>query len=122
MTEAEVTDIQEGKLPKWIDTFETHADIGAQLAFMVSRELPDHYLTRELAGFRGVTKLHVDRLARQQLSPRSMTVLVVGDRAWIEEALRTLPFRKTIRLLDTGGEPVPASDASKLVPVATAEK
>ena len=63
ITEEEVTDIQEGKLPKWIDTFETHADIGAQLAFMVSRDLPDYYLTRELAGFKAVTKLHVDPLA-----------------------------------------------------------
>ena len=116
ITEEQVTDIQEGKFPNWIDKFETHADIAAQLAFMVSRNLPDHYLTRELAGFKAVTKLHVDLLARQLLSPRSMTVLVVGERAWIEESLRALPFGRTIRLLDTEGKPVPASDASETRP------
>ncbi len=51
-----------------------------------------------------------------------MTVLVVRDRAWIEESLRAIPFRKTIRLLDAGGKPVATPDASKLAPVATADR
>jgi hypothetical protein len=49
-----------------------------------------------------------------------MTVLVVGDRALIEDSLRTLPFVKSIRLLDAQGSSVLESVALKPGHAATA--
>jgi hypothetical protein len=45
-----------------------------------------------------------------------MTVLVVGDRSWIEASLKTLPFVKSIGVLDTEGNPIPARTADTPAP------
>jgi zinc protease len=106
VTDEEIADIQEGKLPSWIDSFETNADVVRQLAYKVSHELPDHYFARELPAFFAVNKNHVDRVAKTYLAPRRMTILVVGDRSWIEESIKSLPFGKHLRLLDADGNPL----------------
>ena len=67
-----------------------------------------------------VTKNGTDRVARRYLTPTRMTILVVGDRAWIEAPLRSLPFVRTIRLLDTGGNPLPNPPAP--IPVLAADR
>ena len=36
-----------------------------------------------------------------------MTILVVGDRAKVEPALKTLPYAKVINVLDPEGNPLP---------------
>jgi hypothetical protein len=48
-----------------------------------------------------------------------MTVLVVGDRAVIEDSLRSLAFVKNIRLLDVQGNPILESVALKPAPAST---
>ncbi len=107
ISEGEITEIQEGKLPPWINRFETGADIAWQLGYMVSHDLPDHYLARELAEFHAVTQSHIDHVVKDYLSARRMTILVVGDRSWIEEPLRQLRFARRIVVLDTQGHPLP---------------
>ena len=67
-----------------------------------------------------VTKTDVDRLARRYLSPPWMTVLVVGDRSWIEESLKDLSYGKTVHLLDTAGKPIANPGVSSVAPVETA--
>ena len=47
VTEEEVTDIQQAKLTKLIDGIETGADVAAQVAFMVSHQLPKHHFARK---------------------------------------------------------------------------
>ena len=119
ITEEEIAEIQEGKLPNWIDRFETGANVGSLLVYMTSHNLPDHYLTRELAGFKAVTAPQIDRLIKQYLSPRRMTILIVGDRSWIEEPLRSLRFVRRIQLLDAHGNPLsdPTPTPPDLAPV-----
>ena len=113
ITDEEIAEIQEGKLPRWIDRFETDADVGSQLVFMTSHNLRDRYLTRELAAYKAVSMPQIDRLVRKYLSPRRMTILIVGDRRWIEQPLRKLRFVRHIIHLDSQGnrlgEPSPTS-------------
>ena len=105
-------------VPEWINHFETITDVAAQVAYLVSHQLPEDHFAMELARFEAVTKTDVDWLAKHFLAPRWMTVLVVGDRSRIEKSLRDFPFGKTIRLLDTAGKPVrQAPDAARLAPV-----
>ncbi len=53
------------------------------------------------------------RIARGTIKPENATILVVGDRARIEAPLKTLPFVKSIRLLDPHGEPLPVQPVNK---------
>jgi zinc protease len=119
INDEEINEIQEAKLPGWIERFETGANVGSQLVYMASHNLPDHYLTRELAGFKAVKAPHIDRLVKQYLSPRRMTILIVGDRSWIEEPLRSLRFVRRIVLLDAHGNPLsdPTPTQPELAPV-----
>ena len=77
-------------VPDWINRFETIADVAAQVAYMVSHHLPDDHFAMEPARFDAVTQTDVDWLAKHFLSPRWMTILVVGDRARIEKSLEGL--------------------------------
>jgi hypothetical protein len=56
-----------------------------------------------------VSKADVDRVAKQYLDPGRMTVLVVGDRSKVESALKSLPFAQQLTVLDSDGNPLPAS-------------
>jgi zinc protease len=120
ISEEQVTAIWEAMLPDWHDRFETNAEIAGELAYLVARNLPHSHSKTDLARFGDVTKADIDRLAQDFLRPRRMTILIVGDRSWIEEPLRTLPFVKTIRLLDREGKPLPRAVAWKPTPAETA--
>jgi zinc protease len=120
ISEQQIAAICESMLPDWINRFETNADVAAQLAYVVARNLPINHIATDLARFGDVTKSDIDRLAQTFLRPRRMTVLVVGDRSWVEEPLRSLPFVKTIRLLDREGKPVPSGRTLAPTPAETA--
>ncbi len=122
ISEEELTDIRRGLLPDWIDRFETITDVATQVAYLVSHRLPDDYFAREPAHLDVVTKAEIDRLAPQFLAPWRMTILVVGDRSRLEKPLRSLPFGRTIRLLDTGGKPVQVPGSARLAPVGKADR
>jgi zinc protease len=76
---------------------------------MVLYNLPDDDFTTYPSKVEAVTRADVDRVARTYLDPHKMTILVVGDKAKIEAPLKSLPFVKVINVLDTEGNPLPAS-------------
>ena len=72
-----------------------------------STTCPADYFTTYQAKVEAVTKADVDRVAKKYLDPEHMMILVVGDRAKIEPALKTLPYAKVINALDPEGNPSP---------------
>ena len=119
-TDDDLSELKDSMLPDTVNCFETIADVAGQLGYQAAHRLPDRYFALEPARFAKVIPADVDRLARKFFSPGRMTVLVVGDRALIEDSLRTLPFVKSIRLLDAQGNSVLESVALKPGHAATA--
>ena len=81
ITEEELTTIRKAMVPDSINHFETIADVAAEVAFLVSHQLPDDHFALEPDRFDAVSQTDVDWLAQHLLTPRWMTVLVVGDRS-----------------------------------------
>jgi zinc protease len=81
------------------------------LAELVLYDLPADYFTNYRAKFESVTKADVDRVARTYLDPKRIAILIVGDRAKVEPALKSLPFAQVINLLTPQGDPAPSKEA-----------
>jgi zinc protease len=62
-----------------------------QLAFMDLHGLPDEFLSRWVANIHAVTPDEVSERVRRWLDPAQMKLVVVGELAEIEAALRALP-------------------------------
>ena len=118
----DMTTIRQAMVPDWISRFERIAHAADQVTYMISHHLHDDHFAMEPARFDAVTQTDVDWLAKHFLSPRWMTILVVGDRARIEKSLRDFPFGKTIHYLDTAGKPIRRPGALRLAPVEVARK
>jgi zinc protease len=87
--------------------FETTSDVAGTLAELVLYHLPDDYFANYTARAGAVTGAEVNRVARKYLDPGHFTILVVGDRARVEPALKTLPYAQVVNVLDLEGNPIP---------------
>jgi zinc protease len=103
ITQSEIDTIRDGMAPEWFDRFETIAGVADEVADLATHGLPGHYWATQLYRYAAVSETRAHLLASQYLRPGAMTVLVVGDRGWIEPLLRSLPFQKTIVQLDSQG-------------------
>jgi zinc protease len=103
VSDDDVSEIRDAKLPDWIDRFETIADVSARVAYLVSHRLPDDYYSAELMRFGAVTSYDVNKIAPTFLVPGRMTVLVIGDRARIEKSLRSVAGGRPIQVVDPHG-------------------
>ena len=112
ITEEELTQMA-ARIPIGLGQFETDRGITDQIWYLVTYNLGDDYYDKKFDDFNFVSKVDVDRVAKEYLKPELMTILVVGDRSKIEGPLRSLPFVKSIRFLDTEGNPMPESAADK---------
>jgi zinc protease len=113
ITEGEITAMETSTIPWAFSRFETTGGVADRIAYLVAAGLDDDYYATHLGKTDLVTKAEVDRVAREYLKPELMTILVVGDRARIEGPLKSLPFVKTICLLDVDGKPLQARTAPK---------
>ena len=89
--------------------FETTSDVAGTLAELVFYRLPDDYFTNYTAKVDAVTGADVNRVARKYLDPGHFTILIVGDRAKVEPALKSLPYAQVINVLDLEGNPLPGT-------------
>ena len=87
--------------------FETTSDVAGTLAELVFFHLPDDYFTNYTAKVDAVTGADVNRVARKYLDPGHFTILIVGDRAKVEPALKSLPYAQVVNVLDVEGNPLP---------------
>ena len=70
--------------------FETTTDIAFQLVPVVVYGLPADYYSTYVQQIENITQADVQRVARQYVDPSRMSIVVVGDRASIENGLRAL--------------------------------
>jgi zinc protease len=70
--------------------FETTTDIAFQLVPVVVYGLPADYYSTYVQQIENITQADVQRVARQYVDPSKMSIVVVGDRASIENGLRAL--------------------------------
>jgi zinc protease len=89
--------------------FETTFGVAGTLVDLVLYHLSPDYFTTYQAEVESVTKADVDRVAKKYLDPTRMAILVVGDRAKVEPALKSLPYAKVLNVLDPDGNPLPPS-------------
>jgi hypothetical protein len=74
--------------------------------------LPDDYFATYQSKIEAISQSDVDRVAKEYITPETMTILVVGDQAKIAEPLQSLPFVKSIQYVDPEGNPIPAKSAA----------
>jgi zinc protease len=91
--------------------FETTAGVAGTLVELVLFNLPDDYFATYTSRVEAVTNADVNRVARKYLDPGHFTILIVGDRAKVEPALKGLPYARVINMLDVEGNPLPAAPA-----------
>ncbi len=103
VTDAELAFAKQGIIQGFPSRFETTFGVAGQIAVLVDFDLPDDEFTHYQARVEAVTKADVDRVAREYITPASMSILVVGDRSLVEGPLKSLPFAGTIERLDTEG-------------------
>lgn len=83
--------------------FETTFGVAEQVGNLVAADLPDDEFARYQPAVEALTRDDVDRVARQYITPDRMTVLIVGDRGKVEQALKGLSWVKQIHHLDAEG-------------------
>jgi zinc protease len=83
--------------------FETTFGVAGQVAVLIADELPDDEFERYQPRIEALSKADVDRVAKAYITPDRMVVLIVGDRAKVEGPIKTLPWAREIRHLDTAG-------------------
>ena len=103
VTDAELAFAKQGIIQGFPGRFETTFGVAGQIAVLVDYDLPDDEFTHYQERVEAVTKADVDRVAREYITPASMSILVVGDRSQIEGPLKSLPFVPAIQRLDTEG-------------------
>lgn len=74
--------------------FETNESIAAALAELVTFQLPDTYFNSYVDKALAVTKKGVEAAAKKYITPDNMLIVVVGDRAKIEEGVKKLKLGK----------------------------
>lgn len=89
----------------YADGFESTGDIAAQVAGLVPYGLPLSTLGAFDAGINKVTAADVQRVAMQYLDPTRLTIVIAGDRASIEPALKATRIAP-VDVRDARGRPV----------------
>jgi zinc protease len=117
VTESELSFAKERLIQGFPSRFETTFGLAGQLAALAAADLPDDTFEHYLERIEAVSKADVDRVARQYITPQTMTILVVGERSQIEKPLASLPFVPSIQRLDAQGNPV--RDSAALKPAAS---
>ena len=90
VTESEFTDAVQGLLRSLPSQFETQSRIVAQLARMVTYDLPDDYLAKLPESLAQVNLDDVHRVASELLDVDHLNIVIAGDASVVEPGLREL--------------------------------
>ncbi len=117
-TEAEVRATKDQIVKQFPNRFESISggrtpSVTSSLADLVLYGLPEDYFATYQSKVEAITKADVDRVAKTYLDPEHMAILIVGDRAKVEPALKSLPYAKVINLLSPQGDPLPSVETIK---------
>jgi len=89
----------------YADGFETTSDIASQVSSLVTYGLPLSTLSAFDSGIAKVTAADVQRVATKYLDPTKLTIVITGDRAAIEPALKATKIAP-VDVRDMRGRPV----------------
>lgn len=89
----------------YAENFESTGDIAAQLSQLIPYGLPLTTLGAFNAGIGAVTVQSVQRVAKTYLDPSKLTIVIAGDRASIEPALKATGIAP-VEVRDSRGRPV----------------
>jgi zinc protease len=104
-------ELEEGKasliqsLPR---RFSTVDNVGGAISAVYLQGLPENYFQNYAANVNAVTTDDLTRVAKKYLDLEHLNIVVVGDRATIEEALRKTGVAPVVPL-DVNGKPIPAT-------------
>lgn len=70
--------------------FETNGNLAAAIGDMILNQLPEGYFNAYVDKALAVTKKEVEAAAKKHITPDNMLVVIVGDRAKIEEGIKKL--------------------------------
>ena len=101
LTGEELEDARSGLRLGYPAGFERPAQVLGQLASLAQFNLPDDYFASFEERLAGVSLADAHRVGAEYLGPSRLAVLVVGDRAQVEQPLRELGYGLT--LLDAEG-------------------
>jgi zinc protease len=104
VTQSELDNNKLGIIRRFPSGFETIGQISAQLANLVTYDLPDSTFNDYVGKVSAVTIADVNRVANKYLDPSKMSIVIVGDRKVIEDKLKTLGY--TITIMDADGNPI----------------
>ncbi|MPZ48294.1 MAG: insulinase family protein [Dehalococcoidia bacterium] len=90
ITEDEFTKAQLGLVRGFPPTFETPGQVLRRLLDIVHYGLPDDYFSGHVERLQAVTLDGIHRVSQEHVDPAALNIVVVGDRAVIEEPLREL--------------------------------
>lgn len=74
--------------------FETNGQIAGALAELVMYQLPDNYFNTYVDKALAVNKKGVEAAAKKYITPDNMLIVIVGDRAKVEEGIKKLNLGK----------------------------
>jgi zinc protease len=86
-------------------TLETNAQIANRIQDLILYGLPDDYFDEYNQHIAAVSQADVNRVAREYLHPERFAIVIVGDRAQIEDSLRELPY--PVELVQVDGPVAP---------------
>ncbi|WP_373063530.1 M16 family metallopeptidase [Gemmatimonas sp.] len=89
----------------YAENFESTGDIAAQLSQLIPYGLPLSTLSAFNAGIGSVTVQSAQRVANKYLDPSKLTIVIAGDRASIEPALKATGIAP-VEVRDSRGRPV----------------
>jgi zinc protease len=87
---------------------ESLGEISNSIGDLITYDLPDDYLTSYTENVQSTTTEGLTKLAQEWIQPEHMAVVVVGDRAVIEEKVRSLGLGP-VEFLDQNGNPITQS-------------
>lgn len=87
------------------ENFETTRDIAAALVPVALYNLPLDYYNTYVQNVEAITQADVNRVAQQYINPSSLTIVIVGDRKTIEQALKSTNVGP-ITIRDISGQPI----------------
>ena len=90
VSDEEFADAVGGILRGLPSQFETHGQVLNQLVRLIAFDLPDDYLTNYAAEVSKLTLSDIHRVADEHIKSAALKIIVAGDAATIEPALREL--------------------------------
>ncbi|HJQ20617.1 MAG TPA: pitrilysin family protein [Gemmatimonadaceae bacterium] len=107
-TEDEIQQGKESLIQGLVRRFESVGATGGSISGVYVQDLPENYFQTYAANVNAVTADDLVRVAKKYIDLDHLNIVIVGDRATIEEPLRKTNIAPIV-VLDVNGKPVPAT-------------